>query len=241
MALSQAARAAGEQARRRPRRGAPRRPSSSRPPTRRPSRCSAVPAEPRPGRAPLRHHLDPAAGRPELRQPRRLRPVEARRHAEGALRLPLPQQERGADHRPPASRHDRRRATRGDRALPAGRLEPALQAHRRQLHRHRRPCRRDAGARELRSQTLLLLGVAGLVMALTLLLSCRGRCACCPLGRRRGGCPHPRPGGPVRRIADRGGDRNAPRARRAGGRLRNIVPGPLQRGQGGVDGSPARP
>ena len=28
----------------------------------------------------------------------------------------------------------------------------------------------DAGARELRSQTLLLLGVAGLVMALTLLL-----------------------------------------------------------------------
>ena len=63
---------------------------------------------------------------------------EAGGDPEGALRLPLPQQERRADHRPPAPGHDGRRASPGDRALPPGRLEPPLQAQRRQLHRHRR-------------------------------------------------------------------------------------------------------
>ena len=129
-----------------------------------------VPEPARPGGAPLWHHLDPAAGRPELRQPRRLRPVEARRHPQGALRLPVPEQERGADHRPPASRHDRRGAARGDRPLPPGRLEPRFKLSDGSYLVTGAPVVVDAGARELRSQTLLLLGVAGLVMALTLLL-----------------------------------------------------------------------
>ena len=70
-------------------------------------------------------------------------------HAEGALRLPLPEPERGPDHRAPPPRPDRRRAARGDRALQAGGRGPALQAQRRQLRRHRRPGRgrrRRAGA-----------------------------------------------------------------------------------------------
>ena len=98
----------------------------------------------------------------------------------------------------------------------------------------------DAGARELRSQTLLLLGVAGLVMALTLLLILPRPLRLLPLavavaaGSMTLGL-----------VALFGGSLTVgaiamlPGAGRAGGGLRDPVPGPLQRGAG--RGGAARP
>ena len=202
-----------------------------------------VPEPARPGGAPLRHHLDPAAGRPQLRQPSRLRPVEARRHAQGALRLPVPQQERGADHRPPASRHDRRGATRGDRPLPPGRLEPALQAHRRQLHRHRRPCRRRCRRPGAAQPDAAAAGRSGPGDGSDAAPDPAAAAASASSrGRRGGGCHDDGPGVRLRRFPDRRGDRDAAGAGWAGRGLRDPVPGSLQRsqGRGGPTGARSR-
>ena len=80
----------------------------------------------------------------------------------------------------------------------------------------------DAGARELRDQVLILLGVAGLVMALTLLLIPPRPLRLRPRSRR-GGVRGDHPGSGLRlwRIAHCRRDRDAAGARRTGGGLRD--------------------
>ena len=91
----------------------------------------------------------------------------------------------------------------------------------------------DAGARELRNQTLLLLGVAGLVMALTLLLILPRPLRLLPLGVAvSAGALTLGLVSALRWFAHGRRDRNAACAGRPRGGLRDPVPGPLQRGQG---------
>ncbi len=74
-------------------------------------------------RAAVRHHLGAEHRQPRIRLGRRLRPHKAGRHAEGALRLPLPEPQRGADLGSPALRPDRSRAPPRDHGDPRSRAD----------------------------------------------------------------------------------------------------------------------
>ena len=98
-----------------------------------------------PAGAALRDHGPPVGRQPRLRlhaRVRQRRALPGQEHhpaAQVALRLPVPELQRGADPGAPAARPDRRRARARDRAVPRGDRgqEPHAEA-RRPLHRHRR-------------------------------------------------------------------------------------------------------
>ena len=86
-----------------------------------PERAGAAGAE-------VRDHPPAAPGRPAVHQPRRLRPARAGRHAEGALRLSLPQHGLGPDLGAAAPRPQRRGARARRSTCSSGR--PATSASR---------------------------------------------------------------------------------------------------------------
>ena len=78
------------------------------------------------------------AQRPELRLRARLRPQPRRGHAEGALRVPVPEPHLVGDPGAPEGVAQRRAAPRRDRADPGGGGDAAVEARQGHLHRHGR-------------------------------------------------------------------------------------------------------
>ena len=160
----------------------------------------------------------PTAQRPGVRLLAGVRPHARRLHAEGALRLPVPQQGLGADPGAPQARPDATRSARDAIALiRAGGRDARVEARRRRATRSR--ARRsvvDDVTDALSGSVLRLLVVALVVMALVLALVFRSRAAAAAAaGRARPrSARHVRGDGAARRAADDGLDRRAAGAAR---------------------------
>ena len=229
---------------------APRRPAG---------RAGAARAERRSGRPGEVHQRD-AAARPSLRAERRaarrrpglrvgarVRPDRgagtARRawESEGALRLPVPVEERRADPGPAAARPHRLRAPARDRPDPHGHgREGVPPARGRQVHRDRRagrgrrPGRLDPD-RDLRAARRGSPADGGHARAR---VPVAAAAAAARARARRRGDDLRRPVGGGRRPHD-GVDSGAAGADRTGGGLRDPVPGALRRGRGPGRAEPA--
>ena len=183
-----------------------------------------------PDRPALRHHRDPAPGRPRLRLAARIR-LGRGRGAQVALRVPVPLGERRDDHDPAQARALRRAAPRGDRPVPGShRAEGLSPAQRGELRRDRRagrgrgPGRRGAelDLRPARSGAAADGGHPGARVPLAPAAAAAGP----RTGRRGHDVRRALAGG---REPHDGVDRGAARADRPRGGLRDPVPGEVRR------------